>query len=209
MGTNNTNARLIKQTPERKVQQSVQSYLKSTDWHIQQPFVNNPGKSQTHDPQAGTSKSVHLPCPHLNHKEEKKHSVSRLVTRWNKTHGLDTYLGALGHPCRSGWEAQKKNREQLTHWWHMSDVLIQEPGLQGPDLPNTRTFRVQLIIIVSLSHSQMALCSLLSVQIYSSWLETDPSRTFHYQVTRSTRLSWKQLHLHDRNDTGQEHRSRY
>ena len=71
METNNTNARLIKQTPERKVQLSVQSYLKSTDWHIQQPFVNNPGKSQTHDPQAGTSKSVHLPCPHLNHKEEK------------------------------------------------------------------------------------------------------------------------------------------
>lgn len=43
----------------------------------------------------------------------------------------------------------------------MSDVLIQEPGLQSPDLPNTRAFRVQLIIIVSLSHSQMALCSLL------------------------------------------------
>ena len=119
------------------------------------------GSHKPMTPQAGTSKSVHLPCPHLNHKEEKKHSVSRLVTRWNKTHGLDTYLGALGHPCRSGWEAQKKNREQLTHWWHMSDVLIQEPGLQGPDLPNTRTFRVQLIIIVSLSHSQMALCSLL------------------------------------------------
>jgi len=31
METNNTNARLIKQTPERKVQLSVQSYLKSTD----------------------------------------------------------------------------------------------------------------------------------------------------------------------------------
>ena len=77
-------------------------------------------------------------------RRRKKYSRSRLVTRWNKTHGLDTYLGALGHPCRSGWEAQKKNREQLTHWWHMSDVLIQEPGLQGPDLPNTRTFRVQL-----------------------------------------------------------------
>ncbi|KAG2604543.1 hypothetical protein PVAP13_4NG071179 [Panicum virgatum] len=30
----------------------------------------------------------------------------------------------------------------------MSDVLIQEPGLQSPDLPNTRAFRVQLIIII-------------------------------------------------------------